>query len=58
MRRMIVLLLALMLALPVASSGEGSDVPVDAFIARTGIDAALRERSRTSFGIGASPPGR
>ena len=40
--RFIIVLLALMLALPAASSGEGNDVPVDAFIARTGIDDALR----------------
>ena len=40
--RIIIVLLALMLALPTASSGEGTDVPVDAFIERTGIDAALR----------------
>ena len=40
--RFIIVLLALMLALPAASSGEGTDVPVDAFIARTGIDETLR----------------
>ena len=40
--RFIIVLLALMLALPTASSGEGTDVPVDAFIERTGIDVALR----------------
>ena len=40
--RVIIVLLALMLALPTASSGEGTDVPVDAFIERTGIDDALR----------------
>ena len=40
--RFIIVLLALMLALPTASSGEGTDVPVDDFIERTGIDVALR----------------
>lgn len=33
-----------MLALPTASSGEGTDVPVDAFMKRTGIDDKLREK--------------
>lgn len=45
MKRAMLLLLTLLLALPTAM-GEGSDMPVDAFIARTGIeaDAAMRAR--------------
>ena len=41
-----ILLLALLLALPWMAAGEGSDVIVDAFIERTGIetDAAMREK--------------
>ena len=42
--RFIIVLLAFMLALSAASSGEGTEVPVDAFIARTGIDEMLREK--------------
>ena len=46
MRRWIVILLALMLALPLAARGEGADVPVETFIQRSGIqaDAAMREK--------------
>ena len=45
MRNTLVLLLALLLALPFGACGEGMDVPVDAFIQRAGIeaDAGLRE---------------
>ena len=46
MKIMIGLLLALMLALPMTSSGEGAATPADRFIERTGIeaDAEMREK--------------
>ena len=49
MKAMIGLLLALMLALPLTSSGEGAATAADRFIARAGIeaDAALREEIET-----------
>ena len=40
MKKTMALLLAIMLALPMMACGEGSDVLVDAFIERTGIEAS------------------
>ncbi|MBR0368879.1 MAG: hypothetical protein IJH86_10870 [Clostridia bacterium] len=46
MRKVMIILLALVLALPLAARGEGADVLVESFIQRTGVraDAAMREK--------------
>ena len=46
MKKVLILVLAILLALPFGACGEGMDVPVDAFIQRAGIeaDAGLREK--------------
>ena len=49
MRKVMIILLALALALPLAARGEGADVLVESFIQRTGVraDAAMREKIGT-----------
>lgn len=46
MKRVLIWLLTLLLALPFAAVGEGTDVPVEAFIEKTGIEADAATRAR------------
>ena len=46
MRRTLLILLAVLMALPMCARGEGMNVPVEAFIARAGIEADEALKSR------------